>query len=92
MSTTGSNREQIAGDIDAGLADMAALGRFALANPDVVERMRAEAPLNEVNRATSKAAGRWGTPTTQPWPKSDQVPLSRPVLNLSVRRQERAAP
>ena len=39
----GRSREQIADDIDAGLADIAPLGRFALANPDIVERLRAGA-------------------------------------------------
>lgn len=48
----GRTREQIAADIDAGLADLAPLGQFALANPDVVERLRADAPLNEADRST----------------------------------------
>ena len=45
-------REQIADDIEAGLADMAPLGKFALANPDVVERLRTDAPFNEIDNAT----------------------------------------
>lgn len=53
----GRTREQIADDIDAGLADIAPLGRFALANPDVVERLRTDAPLNEVDPATIYAGG-----------------------------------
>lgn len=36
----------------AGLADVAPLGRFALANPDIVERLRLDAPLNEVDPST----------------------------------------
>lgn len=48
----GRTREQIADDIDAGLADIAPLGRFALANPDIVDRLRADAPLNEVDPST----------------------------------------
>lgn len=62
----GRTREQIAGDIDAGLADIAPLGRFALANPDVVERLRTGAPLNEVDLATvygGAAAGYTDYPT-----------------------------
>lgn len=56
----GRTREQIAGDIDAGLADIAPLGRFALANPDVVERLRADAPLNEVDHTTLYGGGAVG--------------------------------
>ncbi|WP_138946109.1 alkene reductase [Plantibacter sp. M259] len=53
----GRTREQIADDIEAGLADIAPLGRFALANPDVVERLRTDAPLNEVDPATIYSGG-----------------------------------
>jgi len=56
----GRSREQIADDIDAGLADIAPLGRFALANPDVVERLRADAPLNELDPATLYSGGSAG--------------------------------
>ncbi|WP_026554708.1 alkene reductase [Arthrobacter sp. 35W] len=56
----GRTREQIADDIDAGLADIAPLGRFALANPDVVERLRTEAPLNEMDPATIYGGGNAG--------------------------------
>lgn len=56
----GRTREQIANDIDAGLADFAPLGRFALANPDVVERLRADAPLNEVDFTTVYGGGESG--------------------------------
>jgi 2,4-dienoyl-CoA reductase-like NADH-dependent reductase (Old Yellow Enzyme family) len=56
----GRTREQIADDIDAGLADVAPLGRFALANPDVVTRLRTDAPLNEVDPATVYGGGAAG--------------------------------
>jgi 2,4-dienoyl-CoA reductase-like NADH-dependent reductase (Old Yellow Enzyme family) len=46
------SRDRIAADIETGLADMAPLGRFALANPDVVERLQADAPFNEIDKAT----------------------------------------
>ncbi|MGP6174392.1 alkene reductase [Corynebacterium sp. A21] len=48
----GRERGQIAADIDAGLADIAPLGRFALANPDIVERLRTDASLNELDPTT----------------------------------------
>jgi len=56
----GRTREQIADDIDAGLADIAPLGRFALANPDIVERLRAGEALNEVDPATLYGGGAAG--------------------------------
>ncbi|SFT92089.1 alkene reductase [Arthrobacter sp. ov118] len=56
----GRDREQIADDIDAGLADIAPLGRFALANPDIVERLRTGAALNELDLATLYGGGAAG--------------------------------
>lgn len=41
-----------AADVEAGLADLVSVGAMALANPDLVERLRAGAPLNEPDRAT----------------------------------------
>lgn len=56
----GRTREQIADDIEAGLADIAPLGRFALANPDIVERLRTGAPLSEIDPATLYGGGEAG--------------------------------
>ncbi|GMA34451.1 hypothetical protein GCM10025876_06550 [Demequina litorisediminis] len=56
----GRDRDGIAADIDKGLADIAPLGRFALANPDIVERLRADAPLNELDPATLYSGGASG--------------------------------
>lgn len=56
----GRTREQIADDIDAGLADIAPLGRFALANPDVVERLKTDAPLTDVDPDTLYTGGARG--------------------------------
>ncbi|KRE35446.1 1,2-oxophytodienoate reductase [Janibacter sp. Soil728] len=53
----GRDRDQIADDVEAGLADIAPLGRWALANPDVVERLRLDAPLNQVDPDTLYAGG-----------------------------------
>ncbi|WGW10637.1 alkene reductase [Saxibacter everestensis] len=53
----GRDRDSIAADIDAGLADVAPLGRFALANPDVVERLQQGAPLNDLDPATLYTGG-----------------------------------
>lgn len=56
----GRERDDIAADIDKGLADIAPLGRFALANPDIVERLRADAPLNDLDPATLYTGGAHG--------------------------------
>ncbi|UED88739.1 alkene reductase [Streptomyces profundus] len=56
----GRTRDGIADDIDAGLADIAPLGRFALANPDIVERLRLDAPLNELDPTTLYSGGEAG--------------------------------
>lgn len=53
----GRTREQIADDIDAGLADIAPLGRFGLANPDVVARLRDGAEFNELDPSTLYSGG-----------------------------------
>lgn len=43
-------REQIGSEIEAGLADMEAYGQMVLANPDFVERLKTNAPMNEADR------------------------------------------
>lgn len=45
-------RDQIGADIASGLADMEAYGQMVLANPDFIERLKTNAPLNEADRAT----------------------------------------
>lgn len=45
-------RQEIAIDVDTGLAEMATVATMALANPDLVARLRAGTPLNEPDRAT----------------------------------------
>lgn len=41
-----------AGDVEAGLADVAAVARWALANPDFIDRYRLGVPLNEPDPTT----------------------------------------
>ncbi|HEY9355294.1 MAG TPA: alkene reductase [Arthrobacter sp.] len=48
----GRTREQLADYIEAGLADIAPVGQLALANPDLVDRLRYDAPLNEADPTT----------------------------------------
>lgn len=45
-------RAEIARDVEGGAADVAVVGRWALANPDFVERLRRGAPFNEAIRDT----------------------------------------
>ena len=52
--------EKAAADVEAGLADMAPVGRWALANPDFVDRFRYAAPLNEPDPATFYGGGATG--------------------------------
>lgn len=56
----GRTREQIAEYLESGLADIAPLGRMALANPDIVERLRTDADLNEIDPTTLYGGGEAG--------------------------------
>jgi len=60
VNRPGRPRDQIAMDIDAGLADLASIGTFALANPDVVARLKTGAPFNDPDRATFYGGGEHG--------------------------------
>jgi 2,4-dienoyl-CoA reductase-like NADH-dependent reductase (Old Yellow Enzyme family) len=52
LNRPGRMREQIGADVKSGLADLEAYGQMILANPDFIERLKANAPLNEVDRNT----------------------------------------
>jgi N-ethylmaleimide reductase len=45
-------RDQISRDVDAGLADVASIGRWVLSNPDFVERVRHDLAFNSSDPAT----------------------------------------
>jgi N-ethylmaleimide reductase len=45
-------RELIGSDVASGLADLEAYGAMVLANPDFVERLKGNAPMNEADRNT----------------------------------------
>ena len=48
INRPGRQRDAVGSDVRAGLADMEALGQMALANPDLVDRLKSGAPFNEV--------------------------------------------
>jgi N-ethylmaleimide reductase len=52
LNRPGLARDSIAADVTAGLADVVIVGRWALANPDLVRRLQLGAPLNEPDHAT----------------------------------------
>lgn len=49
-----------AATVAAGAAEAVAFGKLYIANPDLVERLRGQAPLNEVNPQTIYARGAEG--------------------------------
>lgn len=84
----GRTREQIADYVDAGVADIAPVGRFALANPDLVERLRGGLPLNDADPNTFYGGDEIGyvdypVATTTPEPMPSSEPSSSPPIDLS---------
>jgi N-ethylmaleimide reductase len=52
VNRPGASRDALGNDVEAGLAEVVPVGQMALANPDLVARLRSGAPLNEANRAS----------------------------------------
>ncbi len=52
--------EDLGADIEAGLADVAPVARWALANPDFIERLQHDAPLNTLDATTLYSGGAAG--------------------------------
>lgn len=50
LNRPGRPREQIGADVASGLAELESYGQMVLANPDFVERLKANAPMNEADR------------------------------------------
>lgn len=50
LNRPGRPGEQAGSDIDSGLAEMEAYGQMVLANPDFVERLKTNAPMNAADR------------------------------------------
>ncbi|NEB04218.1 alkene reductase [Streptomyces sp. SID13726] len=60
LNRAGTDIATRAKDIEDGLADVITVGSMALANPDLVERVRASAPLNTPDPATFYGGGAEG--------------------------------
>jgi N-ethylmaleimide reductase len=56
----GRTLETLDQDLRSGTADMVSIGRWALANPDFVERLRSGAPLNDPDPTTFYGGGSAG--------------------------------
>lgn len=56
----GRTLDELGDDIAAGGADVAPVAKWALANPDFLDRLRASAPLNEPDPTTFYAGGAHG--------------------------------
>lgn len=60
LNRPGNPRERIGSDVATGLADLEAYGQMVLANPDFVERLKTNAPMNEADRNTYFGGGSQG--------------------------------
>ncbi|MEU4599573.1 alkene reductase [Nocardia sp. NPDC023988] len=60
LTRAGRTLDRLGADIDAGLADLAPVGTAALANPDLVERLRGGSPLNTPDPRTFYSGGAEG--------------------------------
>lgn len=57
VNRPGCTCEQVGSDVAAGNADMESLGTMTLANPDLVLRLKADAPFNKVRKYLFYAVG-----------------------------------
>lgn len=52
LNRPGRPREQIGSDVVSGLADLEAYGALTLANPDFVQRVQTQSPMNAADKST----------------------------------------
>ena len=60
MVNNGYDRDMAQEALASGRADIVAFGRAFISNPDLVERLKQNAPLNELNRDTLYGGGAKG--------------------------------
>ncbi|MBM3605879.1 MAG: alkene reductase [Alphaproteobacteria bacterium] len=60
VNRPGRARSAIGDDVATGVADMVSVGRMALANPDLVDRLKSKLPLNDGDPSTFYGGGARG--------------------------------
>ncbi len=60
LNRPGRPRDRVGADVASGLADLEAYAAMVLANPDFVERLKANAPMNDADRNTFFGGGARG--------------------------------
>ena len=70
IANNGYNRGLAIDAVASGWADMIAFGRYFISNPDLVERLRCNAPLSEPDKATFYAGGTKGYTDYKSWRKA----------------------
>ncbi|SIQ25670.1 N-ethylmaleimide reductase [Rhizobium sp. RU20A] len=70
MTNNGYDRDLALKAVESGDADLVAFGKLFIANPDLVERLRTDAPLNEPHQETFYGGGAEGYTD---YPSLDQV-------------------
>jgi N-ethylmaleimide reductase len=60
LTREGRTLDELGTDIEAGRADVAPVAKWALANPDFIERLRTSTPLNDPDPATFYTGGAHG--------------------------------
>lgn len=60
LNRPGRVREQIGADLASGLADLESYGQLVLANPDFVERLKTDSPMNAADRNSFFGGGDQG--------------------------------
>ncbi len=60
LNRPGRPRDQIGADVRSGLADLESYGQMVLANPDFIERLQHNAPMNEADRNSYFGGGAQG--------------------------------
>jgi N-ethylmaleimide reductase len=60
IANNGYNRRLAIDSVASGYADMIAFGHYYIGNPDLVERLRRNAPLTEADKATYYGGGAKG--------------------------------
>jgi N-ethylmaleimide reductase len=60
MVNNGYDKQKATDAIASGKADMVAFGKLFISNPDLVERLKTDAPLNELDQATMYGGGEKG--------------------------------